>query len=147
MANKKMTEDCVNTEINTNTGIDKLYHITDTKNAYSIIHNGLKANEDGDVFLFDNKSIKKILYKDYISIADVIAVEQLFLEEYVMFEIDVRGLELEYDEVGELTTKLQYIHKGDIDKERITPYGIYDTKEYYDNLLDMDGLVNKLNNI
>lgn len=135
MANKKMN------------GIDKLYHITYSNNAYSIIHNGLKANENGDVFLFDNKSVKKIYFKDYVSVADIIAVEQLFIDEYVMLEVDVSGLELLTDDVGELTASLQYIYKGDIQPERITPYGIYDTKEYFDNLIDMDGLINKLNNI
>lgn len=138
-----MTED---TEINTNTtdnkvtGIDKLYHITDTKNAYSIIHNGLKANENGDVFLFENKSVMKITYKDYIPVADVIAVEQLFLDKYMMFEVDVRGLELSTDDVGELTASIQYIYRGDISADRITPFGIFDTKEYYDNLIDINNL-------
>lgn len=138
-----MTED---TEIDTNTtdnkvtGIDKLYHITDTKNAYSIIHNGLKANENGDVFLFENKSVMKITYKDYIPVADVIAVEQLFLDKYMMFEVDVSGLELSTDDVGELTASIQYIYRGDISADRITPFGIFDTKEYYDNLIDINNL-------
>lgn len=142
-----MTEDTeIDTNTNTNTtdnkvtGIDKLYHITDTKNAYSIIHNGLKANENGDVFLFENKSVMKITYKDYIPVADVIAVEQLFLDKYMMFEVDVRGLELSTDDVGELTASIQYIYRGDISADRITPFGIFDTKEYYDNLIDINNL-------
>lgn len=118
-------------------GFDKLYHITDVKNANSIIQNGLRANENGDVFLFDNKSVKKFYHKDYVPVSDIIAVEQLFINEYMMFEVDVNGLELQYDEVGEITSRLQYIHNGDIDKDRIIPLGIFDTKDYYDNLIEM----------
>ena len=69
----------------------KYYHITDKKNRKSILENGLIANELNEIYLFENKTVKNKRNGISNTIADCIAKNQLFLNEYVMFEIDPKG--------------------------------------------------------
>lgn len=99
------------------------YHITSPKNALNILKNGLKCNEDGDIFLFENKTLRvkeeyradyeKLGLRTEIVVADHIARNQIFLKDIVMLEIDSRGLHGEFiqDNVGEETSKFQWIVK------------------------------------
>ena len=74
------------------------------ENIESIMANGLRANEDGDIFLFENKSVgyhgisynsrgKLAIGKVRRTIADNIAINQLgLMEKYAMFEISSEGI-------------------------------------------------------
>lgn len=106
-----------------------MYHITEVENLESILEEGLKCNEDGEIFVFENKSIhcNGIIN----NIADMIAFNQIFLEEYVMIEIDEDGFESELipDDVAELSHKQQwYVKQKIIAPEFLDHYGTYITK-------------------
>ena len=106
------------------------YHITenDDKIINSILSNGLTCDEEGNIFLFENKSIKG--YDVVNTVADCIANNQIFVKEYAMFEIDSKGItsELIQDEVAELTYKLQWIAKQQkIESKYIDLFNIYKT--------------------
>lgn len=117
------------------------YHITHKNNVSNIIRNGLLANTDGEIFLFENKSIvtigtaknsqnKLVLGRIKRTIADNIALNQLFLEEYAMFEIDANGITsyLKNDNVAEFGAKFQWIVKQPkIDKRYVSLFGYYKT--------------------
>ena len=96
---------------------DLYYHISDIKNIDSIIEKGLLADEDGNIFLFINDSIeepgiarnkqgKLCMGIKKRSVSDDIALNQLFLTEYALFEVSVKGIdeELENDNVEELAS-------------------------------------------
>lgn len=89
----------------------KYYHITDKKNLSTILREGLKANDEGDIFLFENKSV--VVNSVVNTVADCIAHNQVFLSEYVMLEIANEGIksELINDNAGEITSPLQWIVK------------------------------------
>lgn len=99
-----------------------MYHITKIENVDSILNEGLKKNDEGDVFLFEGCDVYLQWLDKYIPIDELIATNQLFLQNYVMFEVDVTGLALLNDNVAESTAKWQYIYKGDIPKGRIKNY-------------------------
>ena len=95
----------------------KYYHVTATGNTMPIIMEGLKANEYGEIFLFDNKDI-----------ASDIALLQLGLTEYSLFEVEPDGIncKLEQDLVGEFTSRYQWIAKQElIDTDYIQYLGSY----------------------
>lgn len=106
----------------------KYYHITrkSKETIKSIQSNGLTCDEDGNIFLFENKSIG---HDGVINtIADCVAQGQIFLDEYVMFEIDSKGItaELIPDEVAEFGAKFQWIAKQPkIDYKYINIFGTY----------------------
>jgi hypothetical protein len=109
----------------------KYYHIVkfDRKIIASILKDGLKANEDGEIFLFENKSIQINGVKNFIS--DHIACNQIFVDEYVMFEIDSEGFNTDLipDNVAEFAAKWQWILKQHIIEPRfIEIFGKYKTK-------------------
>jgi hypothetical protein len=87
----------------------KYYHITHPKNARGILKNGIISNSNGDIFLFENKSI--VINGIENTIADSIAFNQLFLKEYSMFEIDISGIssDLVRDNVAEFTSESQWV--------------------------------------
>lgn len=91
----------------------KYYHITksDTNTIQSISMFGLECNMFGEIFLFENKSI----FDNGISncVSDCIAANQIFLNEYAMFEINPKGIKTELipDNVGESSAKLQWYIK------------------------------------
>ena len=113
----------------------KYYHITPIENVFSILQKGLVANTDGDIYLFENKSIKiptrdnpqgKIFF-----IADLIAQNQLNLKRYAMFEIDSKGIEVELikDDVAEFTASYQWIAKQKrINRRYINLFGDYNVE-------------------
>lgn len=113
----------------------KYYHITDPKNIQSIRENGLKANEEGNIFLFENKSIgypTKEGKTAIVYLADHIAQNQIFLKKYAMFEISSKGIEGELvnDNVAEIGSNLQWIAKQPIIlPEYIRPFGIFTVKK------------------
>lgn len=113
------------------------FHITAPENVSAILKEGLKANADGEIFLFEIATFPTIIAgKDLQPIQVVESVEnhiaknQIFLERYAVLGIDADGIngELEADNVAELCAKYQYIARQDIIKpEFITLIGEYDT--------------------
>lgn len=128
------------------------YHITDVENIESIMANGLRANEDGDIFLFENKSVgyhgisynsrgKLAIGKVRRTIADNIAINQLgLMEKYAMFEISSEGISgsLINDNVAEASSKWQWIaHQPTILAKYISIFGIYDVEPYGEMIEEM----------
>ena len=106
----------------------KYYHITDKKNLSTILKEGLKANEEGDIFIFENKSI--VFNSVVNTVADCIAHNQIFLDEYVMIEIAFEGITSEVinDNVAELSSALQWIVRQPlIEPKYLSLYGKYKT--------------------
>jgi len=94
----------------------RLYHVTDVRNAISIIRGGLKAGPSGHIFLFAEKPISPWLRGNSLVVvtacpswerlAEKIAVEQLGAADgYVVFCVDLVGISgpLEADRVAEIT--------------------------------------------
>ena len=114
----------------------KYYHITNTdaETIQSILKNGLRCNSEGEIFVFENKSIG---YNNVINtVADSIANNQIFLNEYVMFEVDDKGFnsDLINDNVGEMSSNQQwYIKQPFIDKKHLQVHGVFKTnyKKFY----------------
>lgn len=107
------------------------YHITENKpeTIASILKEGLKADTEGCIFLFENISLIHNDVKN--TIADLIAENQIFLPEYVMFEIDPKGItgELLNDNVAEFSSKWQWIVKQPkIEAKYLNLFGIYKTE-------------------
>lgn len=90
------------------------FHITKFENLNSILKKGLKANEDGEIFIFNNVSFKVPELSDVINkVADHIATNQIFIKEYILIRISSKGIvsELINDNVAELTSQWQWIVK------------------------------------
>ncbi len=118
---------------------DLYYHISDIKNIDSIIEKGLLADEDGNIFLFINDSIEELgiarnkqgklcMGIKKRSVSDDIALNQLFLTEYALFEVSVKGIDekLENDNVEELASVYHRIaRQQQIKPEFIKLCGIY----------------------
>lgn len=109
----------------------KYYHITHPKNIKSVLKDGLRANEEGKIFLFENKSISypsKGGGTAVVYVADHIAQNQIFLEKYAMFEISSEGIDgdLINDNVAEMGSSFQWIVKQPIiSPEYIEPFGLF----------------------
>lgn len=89
----------------------KYYHITKKENWLSINLFGLKSNEDGEIFLFSDWTLTERRNKKTVLICDLIARNQLFLDEFIIYEINPKGIkgEIEPDNVAELTSKSQWV--------------------------------------
>jgi hypothetical protein len=114
----------------------KYYHITALNNVQSILKNGLRCNSDGQIFVFENKSIR--INDVNNTVADIIANNQIFLDKYVMFEIDDKGFntDLINDNVGELSSKRQwFVEQSVIDKKYLNVFGIFKTN--YKNFFNL----------
>lgn len=83
----------------------KYYHVTDFGSFVKIKSEGLRANKEGEIFVFDD--IEAIPYA---------AINQLFLTDYAIFEIDSSGItgNIENDNAAELTSKHQFIIYQDL---------------------------------
>ena len=118
---------------------DLYYHISDIKNIDSIIEKGRLDDEDGNIFRFINDAIEErgivINQQGKLckgikkrSVSDDIALNQLFLTEYALFEVSVKGIdeELENDNVEELASVYHRIaRQQQIKPEFIKLCGIY----------------------
>lgn len=89
----------------------KYYHITKKENAFSIAFEGLKSNKNGEIFLFSDWTMTTRRNNKTVLICDLIAKNQLFLDEFIIYEINPKGIkgEIKIDNVGELTFKNQWI--------------------------------------
>jgi len=108
----------------------KYYHITERDIALvdKILEEGLKADDEGQIFLFENLQFK---INDVVNkVSDHIAKNQVFLDEYAILEIDSKGFnsELIQDNVGEFTSRWQWILQQElIEPEFISFYGVAET--------------------
>lgn len=116
------------------------YHVTKIDNLQSILNEGLKANEDGEIYLFVNGTIYNqygaIIDKDkkeakvgvtMQTVADCICMNQIFeYDKCVMLKVDSRGIdgELVEDVVAELPSNLhkQWIVKQAVIKPKWLSY-------------------------
>ncbi len=93
----------------------RYWHVTPVENLKKIVNEGLKLNEHGELFLFDKK--------DY---APDIAVNQLFILDYALFEITFLQIErLKSDNVAESTAHAQWIYDQPIPSIHIKLVGCY----------------------
>ena len=105
----------------------KLYHITHPDNISSILSKGLKSNDLNEIFLFEQKEIR--IGNVSNTIADCIAFNQVFLDEYGLLEIDSDGFEIPLinDNVAEMTSKFQWIlHQKSIRPKYIKNLGVFE---------------------
>lgn len=119
------------------------YHITPLENIESIKENGLKTNEDGELFLFEGCDIchpfchikKDGTYKmenHWVPIDRLIATNQLFLRKYAVFAVmldENETAQLEKDEVAESTAGDQYIYRNDIPKSKVWVWKTVEIKD------------------
>jgi hypothetical protein len=89
----------------------KYYHITKKENRISIQFEGLKSNEDGEIFLFSGWTLTTRRSKKTVLICDLIAQNQLGTDVFIIYEINPKGIKgkIENDNVGELTSENQWI--------------------------------------
>jgi hypothetical protein len=81
-----------------------LYHLTPSENASEILKEGIKADEEGNIFAFTE-----------MIVANEIAKNQVFTERYCVFRISRRGIkgEILKDNVAEFSACFQRIIKQD----------------------------------
>ena len=106
----------------------RLYHISAPENIPTIMENGLKCDDDGFVYLFENKSIMNNKTGVVNLVSDCIANGQVFLDEYAMIEVSCNGIheEIEPDNVGEFSAGCQWRVKQDvIPAKYLSVYGFY----------------------
>ncbi len=112
------------------------FHLTRSENCDKIIKEGIKADKEGNIFVFTD-----------MIVANEIAKHQVFTEQYVVFEIDRKGItgKIKKDNVAELTRSYHRIIKQDhIKPEYVNFSDGYDT--VFDGPTMWDYLINeKLN--
>lgn len=127
---------------------DFYYHVSNIKNVDSILEKGLLADEEGNIFLFINKLIdepgiarnkqgKLCIGIKRRSVANTIALNQLGLKEYALFEISAKGIdgELINDDVEELASVFHRVAKQpQIKPEFIKLCGVF--KVFMGELID-----------
>ena len=107
-----------------------LYHITNVENVESIKKNGLKVNEEGELFLFDGVDYnypfciiengdRFHIEKHWVGVDRLIARNQLFMNEYAVFCVDVPSKYLKKDDVAELTADSQFIYPYNIPPHKV----------------------------
>lgn len=125
------------------------YHLTKPENVSSILNNGLLANEDGEIYLYEagmysdirlsenaiillkEKGIQPTnddLIIEEKPVSHHIARNQVFIKEYAVFSVSRYGIkvELQPDNVAELTAKFQWICKQPkIESKYLRFCGIY----------------------
>lgn len=96
------------------------YHLTSFKSFLVIKEEGIKADNEGYIYLLDTQD-----YNNYV------ASNQLGLPDYAVFEVNSDGITsiLEPDNIGELTAKHQFrIKQPLIDKKYLKFLDIYHTQ-------------------
>lgn len=125
------------------------YHLTKPENVSSILNNGLLANENGEIYLYEAGTYRDIRLSDDAlkryqengikptnsdliieekPVSHHIARNQVFIKEYAVFSVSRYGIkvELQPDNVVELTAKFQWICKQPkIESKYLRFCGIY----------------------
>ena len=93
----------------------KYWHVTAVENYTSILRSGLRLNGEGKIYLFTDKRL-----------AGKIAVDQLFLKDYALFQIcSLDESRLSADNVGELTACLHKIYDLAIPTSDLKFHGLF----------------------
>jgi hypothetical protein len=102
----------------------KYYHISPIKNKESILKDGLKSNEEGEIFLLDD-----------IETVPSIAINQLGISEYSIFSVSPDGftIKLINDNVAENSASGQFIVK----QKLIKPQYITHFKDVIEDYIDL----------
>jgi hypothetical protein len=107
--------------------VKKYYYISDVNSVSGIEEQGIRADANGDIFIF---IIIKEKIQDAVNIAGYIATNQLFLGEYALFEIKEEGItgEITDHKASGRTSQYQKIIKqGIINREHIKFINSYKT--------------------
>lgn len=114
-------------DINKERGVKKsryYFHVTPTENITAIKKNGIKANDEGHIFVFRaDRPGKKVLW-----IASSIAAYQVGIKTFALFWIASEGItgKVIHDRVAEQYASLQRIIIQDkIQKKYVQLYGVY----------------------
>ena len=110
------------------------YHLTAVANQEAILRDGIKADEEGFIYLFDD-----------MLAANPIARGQVFVKRYVVFSVDDAGLtdEPSKDVVGEFSQGMQWrIKQERIESRFLTVVGEFDT--VYDKPTEFDYMLGEL---
>ncbi|MDR2232933.1 MAG: hypothetical protein LBE56_07405 [Tannerella sp.] len=112
--------------------LNNLYHITNVMNVDSILINGLKCNDEGQIFFFDNKMFKWN-DKEYI-VMQHIGANQIFLEKYAIFKINSKGIKTDIinDNVAEITSIFQFYINQDVISPKYLKFVGYYPHNYMD---------------
>ena len=105
----------------------KFYYISNVDKIAGIRESGIAAGRDGSIPIF---TIDKGKIKDVLNIAGYIASNQLFLDEYGLFEIAERGITgelVKQDISGKTATYQRNLRQGKIDPEHLNFLNIYKT--------------------
>ena len=98
--------------------VRRLYHISPIENLESIKKNGLRLNDDGELFLYDETDIKYYMFGTF-KVSELIACNQLGLKDYIVVEVEVEMDDLIGDDVAEITREYQYISYEPIEPNKI----------------------------
>jgi hypothetical protein len=87
----------------------KLYHMSSTDNRDKIMSNGIICGEDNHIYLIDTLHIHFPIFNFNGYIPDIVALNQLYIDKYDLYEISTEGVEEELlpDNVMESTSEFQ----------------------------------------
>lgn len=115
--------------------VRRLFHLSPIDNLDSIKEKGLLLNEDGELFLLDEAIIKYYMFGEF-KVSELIAWNQLFLEEYLMIEVEVEIDNLEMDNVAEITRDYQYISYEPISVNCIKNIEFANCRDYINKMIE-----------
>lgn len=109
--------------------VKRLFHISPIENMESIKKNGLRLNDDGELFLYDETDVKYYMFGTY-KVSELIAWNQLFLKDYIVVEVEVDDKGLIGDAVAEITRDYQYISYDLIEPSKIKSITVANCENY-----------------
>ena len=115
--------------------VKRLFHLSPVENLESIKEKGLLLNEDGELFLLDEAIIKYYMFGEF-KVSELIAWNQLFLEEYLMIEVEVEMDNLVNDAVAEVTRDYQYIYYKPISVNSIKNIEFANCRDYINKMIE-----------
>ena len=115
--------------------VKRLFHLSPVENLESIKEKGLLLNEDGELFLLDEAIIKYYMFGEF-KVSELIAWNQLFLEEYLMIEVEVEMDNLVNDAVAEVTKDHQYIYYKPISVNSIKNIEFANCRDYINKMIE-----------
>lgn len=115
--------------------VKRLFHLSPVENLESIKEKGLLLNEDGELFLLDEAIIKYYMFGEF-KVSELIAWNQLFLEEYLMIEVEVDDKGLIGDAVAEVTRDYQYIYYKPISVNSIKNIEFANCRDYINKMIE-----------
>ncbi len=105
----------------------KFYYISDVTSVSEIQENGISSDEDNSIYIF---TIDKGKIKDVLNIAGYIASNQLFLDEYALFEIidsGITGKLIDHKVSGRTAQYQRIVKQENIGNEHIKFVNCYKT--------------------